>query len=95
MRQCPHREYQGLTFTCRSLCLLLALAGDDLDSLSLDIVRVIQLELDVLDNEGPDLVAEAVGVEMSLQQNISACSSYYLPTQSSYLECHPGLHLVP
>ena len=66
MQQCPHRQYQGLTFTYCSLCLLLALAGDDLDSLSLDIVRVIQLELDVLDNEGPDLVAEAVGVEMSL-----------------------------
>lgn len=49
-----------------SLRLLLALAGNNLDSLSLDVVRVVQLELDVLDNEGPDLVAEAVGVEMSL-----------------------------
>ena len=52
--------------TYRSLRLLLALAGDDLDSLGLNIVRVVQLEFDVLDNEGPDLVAEAVGVEMSL-----------------------------
>ena len=52
--------------TYRSLRLLLALAGDDLDSLGLDIVRVVQLELDVLDNEGPDLVAEPVGVEMTL-----------------------------
>jgi hypothetical protein len=66
MRQCPHREYQGLTFTCRSLCLLLALAGHNLDSLGLDVVCVVQLELDVLDNEGPDLVAEAVGIEVSL-----------------------------
>jgi hypothetical protein len=55
-----------ICLTYRSLRLLLALTGNDLDSLGLDIVRVIQLELDVLDNEGPDLVAEAVGVEMSL-----------------------------
>ena len=57
---------KGCPVAYRSLRLLLALASDDLDSLGLDIVRVIQLELDVLDNEGPDLVAEAVGIEMSL-----------------------------
>ena len=50
----------------RSLRLLLALTGHDLDSLGLDVVCVVQLELNVLDNEGPYLVAETVGVEMSL-----------------------------
>lgn len=66
MQQYPYRQQKVIPFTYRSLRLLLALAGDDLDSLGLDVVRVVQLELDVLDNEGPDLVAEAVGVEMSL-----------------------------
>ena len=60
----------------------------------MDLVRVVQLELDVLDNEGPDLVAETVGVEMSLCRNISTCSMSYLQSQSLYLERHPGLHFV-
>lgn len=49
-----------------SLSLLLALAGNDLNPLCLNSVGVIKLELNILDNEGPDFVAETVGVEMSL-----------------------------
>jgi hypothetical protein len=49
-----------------SLGLLLALAGNDLDPLCLDGVCVIKLELNILDNERPNFVAEAVGVEVSL-----------------------------
>lgn len=37
----------------------------------MDLVRVVQLEVDVLDDEGPYVVAEAVGVEMSLQRRTS------------------------
>lgn len=50
-----------------SLSLLLALAGDDLNLLCFDVVGVIQLELDILDDESPDFVAEAVRVEVSLR----------------------------
>lgn len=50
----------------RSWSLLLALTCDDLDPLSLDVVGIVQLELDVLDDEGPDFVAETVGVKVSL-----------------------------
>jgi hypothetical protein len=49
-----------------SLSLLLALAGNDLNSLRLNRVGIIKLELNVLDDERPDFVAEAVGVEVSL-----------------------------
>jgi len=49
-----------------SLSLLLALASNDLDPLCLNGVCVIKLELNILDNERPDFVAEAVCVEVSL-----------------------------
>ena len=50
----------------RSWSLLLTLTCDDFDPLSLDIVGIVQLELDVLDDEGPDFVAETVGIKVSL-----------------------------
>lgn len=79
----------------RSLSLLLALASNDLDFLGFNIVGIIQLELDVLDDERPDLVTEAVGVEVSLHQFVSTCCAYDFHTQPSYFERHPGLHFVP
>lgn len=57
----------------RSWRLLLALACDNLDLLCFDVVRVVKLEFDILDNERPDLVTEAVGVEVSLKKPISTC----------------------
>ena len=47
---------------CRSLRFVLALASHDLHTFSFDSVRVIQFELNILDDEGPDFVAEPVGV---------------------------------
>lgn len=38
----------------------------DLDAIGLEIDSVIELEIDIFDNEGPDFVAEAVGIEMTL-----------------------------
>jgi hypothetical protein len=40
--------------------------ADDSDLLDLDLLRVIQLDLDVLQNEGPYVVAKSVCIEMSL-----------------------------
>lgn len=45
---------------------LLRIAAHDLDLLSRDIVLIVQLEIDIFDKEGPDFVAEAVGIQMTL-----------------------------
>lgn len=34
----------------------------------MDLVCVVELEVDILDDEGPDVVAEAVGVEVALHK---------------------------
>jgi len=45
----------------------LAVAAHDLDFICMDrLAGIIHLEGDVLDQEGPDLIAEAVGIEMAL-----------------------------
>lgn len=41
--------------------------ADDSDLLNLDRRRVVELELDILENEGPNVVTEAVGIKMTLQ----------------------------
>lgn len=47
----------------------LAVAAHDSDLLRLySLARVLHLERDIFDQEGPDFVAETVGVEMSLQR---------------------------
>lgn len=42
----------------------------DLDSVGVDLAVVVELEIDVFDDEGPDIVTEAVGVEVSLERSI-------------------------
>ena len=37
--------------------------ADDLDLVRLDGSIVVQLEIDIFDEEGPDIVAEAVGIK--------------------------------
>jgi hypothetical protein len=46
--------------------LLLGQTGHDLDLLRIELVLVVHLEVDVFDDECPDFVAEAVGIEMAL-----------------------------
>lgn len=41
--------------------------ADDSDLLNLDRRRVVELELDILENEGPNVVTETVGIKMTLQ----------------------------
>ena len=48
------------------LIRLLGQTSDDFDLLGVELVLVVHLEVDVLDQEGPDFVAEAVGVEVAL-----------------------------
>ncbi len=56
------------SFCCRTLLLSwpLGVAADDLNFVRLDRTRVVQLEVDVLDEESPYFVAETVGVQMTL-----------------------------
>lgn len=51
------------------LCLAgtLRVAANNLDAVGVDLVRVVELEVDILDDKGPDVVAEAVRVEMALE----------------------------
>ena len=64
--------------TVLGILLLSAVVGrvgvqqaDDSDLFDLDLLRVIQLDLDVLEDEGPHVVAEPVCIEMSLCSCIS------------------------
>lgn len=51
-----------------TLCgLLLRLASDNLDLFGIHLQGVVHLELDVLDHECPDLVAESVHVEVTFK----------------------------
>ena len=45
---------------------LLRIAAHNLDLVRRDIVLVVELEVDILDEERPDFVAEAVGIQMTL-----------------------------
>lgn len=46
--------------------LLLGLTSNNLDAVCVDLYALLELEVHVLDYERPDLVAEAVGVQMTL-----------------------------
>ena len=48
------------------LARLLRIAAHNLNLLRRDVVLVVQLEVDVLDEERPDFVAEAVRIQMTL-----------------------------
>lgn len=95
----------------RRLCLQLVfrLTCYDLDSCAFILVGVIHLEFDVLDDESPDFVAEAVRVEVALLIRIPcqrhelpiACSPLQQPNLSrsevrsrTHLERKPGLDLL-
>lgn len=41
--------------------------ADNSDLLNLDRRRVVELELDILENEGPNVVTETVGIKMTLR----------------------------
>lgn len=45
---------------------LLRIAAHNLNLLRRNVILIIELEIDVLDEERPDLVAEPVGVQMTL-----------------------------
>lgn len=58
--------YLFLTAFLLSLAWSFGVTADNLDTVGVNLVRVVELEVDILDNEGPDVVTEAVGIKMSL-----------------------------
>lgn len=51
---------------CLGLARALAVTANDLDLIHRDRLVILHLEGNVFDQEGPDLVAETVGIQMAL-----------------------------
>lgn len=82
------------------LCGALGLrrARHDLDLVGRDdLAAAVHLERDVLELEGPDLVAESVGIETSLCEETRRISCpdalWHRSRNASYLECQPRAHV--
>ena len=60
----------------------------------MDGVGVVELEVDVLDDERPDLVAEPIGIEMALQDGKSAPQAATAKSPQTDLKRQPRLDLV-
>ena len=70
-------SFLGLAWTFR-------VTADNLDAVGVDLGGVVELEVDVLDNECPYVIAEAVGIEMSLYEHMSV---YHSAASRLYLNC--------
>ena len=66
------------------LAWTLRVTADDLDPVGVHLVRVVKLEVDILDNERPNVVAETVGIEVALHKHVSVCHATAL---DSALRC--------
>lgn len=61
---------------CCRISRLLAVAADDPDLLALhSLTRILHLERNILDQESPNLVAEPVGIQMTLHAVSLICPS--------------------
>lgn len=61
-----------LSSISRLSCLVLRQTGHNLDLLYIQLLRVFKLEFDVFDDESPDFVTEAVGVEVALRTHFQS-----------------------
>ena len=69
------------------------IAANNLDLVRMDHIRVIEFEVDIFDDERPNLVAEPVGIQMSLEIPFSPKSSLIANT-STYFESQSLLDLL-
>lgn len=60
----------------------------------MDLICIVELEVDILDDEGPDVVAEAVGVEVSLHVSMSVCRCLSCSMRPTDLEGEARFDLV-
>ncbi len=72
----------------------LGVAADDLDLVSLYGALVVQFEVDVLDQERPNFIAEAVGIQMTLELPKDQLNVHGTLSQRLYLEREPGFDLL-
>ena len=90
--QSPHCLKDSIPNTSlfsRFLCI----AAHNLDLLSLDVVLIVKLEINILDEECPDFVAEAVGIQMTLYTPRSVAIAGQ-SVRRHYLEVHARLDFV-
>lgn len=66
----------------------LGVAADNFDFIRLDRTRVVQLEVDVLDQKSPNLVAETVRIQMTL------CSLSESASQQPRQTTRRGVHVL-
>ena len=79
-RFAKHLQLSGPSSPCLTPLLLprlLRIAAHNLDLLRLDITLIIELEIDILDQESPDLVAEPVCIQMTLFHKKNRTSSVH------------------
>jgi hypothetical protein len=69
----------------------LRVTADNLDSVGVDLVRVVELEVDILDDERPDIVAETVGIEVTLERQASF-DLVSKPVRNRFVEVDEDLH---
>jgi hypothetical protein len=77
-----------------SLTRTFRVAADNLNTVGVDLVRVVELEVYVFDDECPDIVAEAVGIEMSLRARKLATQAAAICATATHLERQPRLDLI-
>lgn len=85
-RETRNRMLLSGTSWCLALLLVLALlaaAANDLDLVCVNRAGVVQLELNVLDEESPDIVAETVGIKMTLRFMFKVRNSCLRPSSIS------------
>lgn len=80
--------------TLSSLARAFGVATDNFDSVGMYLVGVIELKVDVFDDKGPDVVAEAVGIKMSLETDQHAMLFEEAYGCETNLERQPLLDLV-
>lgn len=82
------QKHQGL-----GLARALGITADNLDAVGMDLVGVVELEIDIFDDKGPDVVAKAVGIEVALGMAHQHGEGASFPP-STDLECQTVLDLV-
>lgn len=78
--------------TALRVAWLLRIAAHNLDLIGLNIVLVVELEINILDQKSPNIIAEAICIEVSLCKVSSAKGLPELYRQR-YLEVQARLHL--
>lgn len=81
-------------FSISCFARLLCVHSHNLDAIRMEVDSIIELEVDVLDYERPNFVAEAVGIKMALQKPIRNKLDDSAHKNVQYLEAEASLDLL-